>query len=357
MTTRSTLARAGWTSTLVLALAPCALAGDGHPPLPLVGAPDRPDDPRFGLLTPIPDRGAVPPIVEILATPSDEELAMRSAARRYERELTLLRRQHFGSMRAPEIRAAGIARLAEFTDPAAFRPMIEILGGEADDVRGAMLDHFAAQGDEGQGALAWIAIMDDRAARRDEALRRLTAPPPLPVLRVLDQALRSPKHRIADTAGFVAGSLGALETIPLLIFAQNTRDPAPQDEGALAWIAIETQHAYVANVVPVVGDNSGAFVPIVGVVSEGIVLTVQDAVVIVYRTQIHDALVNLTTWASGESTAHLGYDMKAWWSWYNDEFVPERNERARRAALAEQDEERGAGAPGGAAGGAPAGGG
>jgi hypothetical protein len=157
----------------------------------------------------------------------------------------------------------------------------------------------------------------------------MVGPPARPVLRVLDMTLRSPKHQIANNAGLVAGSIGALETIPLLIVGQNTRDPRPSDEGDLAWIAIQTQTAFVSGLVPVVGDSAGAFQPVVGVVNEGIVLRATDAVVIVYRTVIHTALVAMTTADWGQSTAHLGYDRNAWWAWYNDVYVPFKREQAR----------------------------
>jgi len=42
--------------------------------LPLLGVQD---DPRYGLLTPIPDSGGVPPIVEIATRPTAEELDFR----------------------------------------------------------------------------------------------------------------------------------------------------------------------------------------------------------------------------------------------------------------------------------------
>ena len=192
-------------------------------------------------LTPLPNHGAVPAIVDLRGGPSEEELAYRARARRYTQQIRAIRHKHFRSIKVPEIRAAGIEQLAEFVDPAAFRPMLEELAREQDDVRFAVLDHFADQGDAGQGALAWVAIHDEGETLRNEAIRRMVSPPSEPVLRVLDQSLRSPTHGVANHAGALAGALGAVEAIPLLIFAQATRDPYPSDEGDLAWIAIQTQ--------------------------------------------------------------------------------------------------------------------
>ncbi len=289
-------------------------------------------------LAPIPATGAVPPIVDGADLMTEAEIAHRALAREYTRQIRVIRRTHFGSRRAPEVREAGLVALREFVDPASFRPMIEELSGEADDVRRAMLDHFVDQGDEGQAGLVWLAIHADDETLRNEAVRRLVTPPADPVLRVLDTALRSNRHVTANRAGAMAGTLGALRSIPLLIFSMATRDPHPSDEGDLAWIAIQTQVAYVQNVVPVVGDSSGAFAPVVGVINEGVVMRAVDAVVIVYRTEVHGALVRLTTEDFGASTAHLGYDMRKWWLWYNEEYVPYKNEQARLAGLGADDD-------------------
>ena len=322
----------GATAALLVAL------GGGPAALAQSRPAEPPDDHRSGLLPPLPASGRVASIVGTREGATDPDFTIRS--RRYAARLRVLRHRHFGSMRAPEVRAAGLGELREFTDPAAFPPMIEELAREEDDVRLAVLDHFGQQGDDGQAALAWVAITDPAAGMRHEAMRRMVTPPATPVLRVLDQTLRSPRHDLTNHAGALAGTLGALEAIPLLIVGQATRDPRPTDKGDLAWIAIQTQQAFVANLQPVVGDNSGAFQPVIGVVSEGIVLRVSDAVVIVYRTLVHDALVALTTDDWGHPTDHLGYDRRAWWRWYNTEYLPFRNEQSRLAELAGEEPAR-----------------
>lgn len=273
-------------------------------------------------LAPLPKSGEVPSILLDWRGPTADELALRARRRGYEKQIRQIRRKHFGSIRRQPVRDEGIALVQEFKDPAAFRPLIEVLGEERDDVRLALLDHFRGLAGEGQTALAWVAVTHEEEAIREEAMARMTSPAGPGVLAVLDQALRSPKHAVANHAGALAGALGAIETIPLLIFAQATRDPAPQDEGDLAWIAIGTQQAFVANLIPVVGSNSGAFQPVLGVINEGIVLRVTDAVVIIYRTIIHNALVSLSTRDFGESTEAFGYDTEQWWRWYNDEYLP-----------------------------------
>lgn len=301
----------------------------------LAVGPDAPgpgDDPRYGLLSPIPGRGGVPPIVELMAGPSASDIELAGRRRRWEQQIRRIAHEHFGSIRVPEIRADGIERLQAITDPVAFAPMVEVLEAEDDDVRLAVLDHLADLGDQGQAAVAWVAIQDESAAIRHEAVRRLKSPASEPVLALLDQALRSPQHEVANNAGTVAGAVQALQAIPLLIFAQATTDTS-EGQGDLAWIAIQTQRAFIARVDAVVNDGVAAFIPIPGVVSEGVILRVVDAVVIVYRTEVHRSLVAMTTQDWGQSTAHLGYDMNAWWHWYNEQYVPYKNREARIEAL------------------------
>ncbi len=294
-------------------------------------------DPRYGILSPIPDRGPVPPIVDMLTRPSEGQLAFRARSRQFTRQIRAIRHEYLGKVKVPPVRAQGLAELREFTDPAAFMPLIRELTGEADDVRLGLLDHFATLGDDGQAALAWVAIYDHDPAIRHEALTRMVSPAGPPVLNVLDQALRQHRHQIANNAGFVAGALNALETIPLLIFAQATADPV-DSQGDLAWIAIATQTAYVQRIEAVVGDGAGGFRPILGIITEGVILRVVDAVAINYRTEIHRSLVAMTTNDWGQSTEHLGYDMGRWREWYNGDYLPLKREQARLARLAAQAE-------------------
>src|SRR5436190_12052096 len=102
-----------------------------------------------GLLSPLPETGGVPPIVGMLGATSGDELKQRAEVRGYAKQIRQLRHKHFGDIKVEKIRAEGIAQIQEFTDPAAFLPLIEELREEKDDVRLALLDHFAKRGDEG----------------------------------------------------------------------------------------------------------------------------------------------------------------------------------------------------------------
>ena len=111
--------------------------------LPLLGAQE---DPRYGLLTPIPDRGAVPPIVEIATRATAEELDFRRRGRAHASRIRKIRHEYLGDMRSVKLRNQGIDELRGFTDEAAFQPLIEELAAEKDDVRLALLEHFAGPG-------------------------------------------------------------------------------------------------------------------------------------------------------------------------------------------------------------------
>jgi hypothetical protein len=284
------------------------------------------------MLTPLPEKGNVPPIAGMLDGQQADALTARAQIRQYAKQVRQIRQKCFGEIKVEKVRQQGIQQIREFTDPAAFQPLINELAHEKDDVRLALLDHFAAHGEPGQGALAFMAVTDADPAIRNEATMRLAMPACPPVLRVIDLALRNHDEAYVNHAGELAGALHVTQAIPQLIFAQA----APQartDEGTgdLAWIAIETQRTFIAGLTPVTGDGSGGFQPNVGVVTEGSVLRIVDAVVVAYRTEVHSSLVALSSTDWGKSTEYLGYDMGAWWSWYNNEYVPYKNAQLKAA--------------------------
>jgi hypothetical protein len=268
----------------------------------------------------------VPPTVDrsVLAVPAD--LAPGVSALEYERRAKALKASCFGGRKGPA-RARGIVQVSDWTDPTSWSVLWRVMRGEADDVRLAVLDHFATQGGLGEAQLADLAIRDEDPAIRHEAARRITRPAGPEVLAVIDDALRAPQHAVANNAGILAGRVDAFAAIPVMIFAQATADQA-RSKADLAWIAIGTRQSYVANVVPVVGNSSGAFQPVIGSVATGVVMRVQDAVVYTYRADVHNSLVALSTRASGTSTADFGWDMPRWWTWFNTEFVPAQRARA-----------------------------
>ena len=46
-------------------------------------------------------------------------------------------------------------------------------------------------------------------------------------------------------------------------------------------------------------------------------------------------LVAMSSHDWGQSTAAMSYNIQAWWDWYNNEYVPFKNEQALKAALSQ----------------------
>jgi len=308
--------------------------GASHAPAAAPPAKSKSHKPVHGL-APIPDVGGLPAIYSKNCELTAEELKQRAVVREYAQQIRLIRHKHFGQIKIAKTRAEGIAELQEFTDPAAFEPMIQELAREKDDVKLALLDHFAKQGDQGQAALAWEAIFDSSPGIRNEAAKRMVSPAPESVLYILNSALRSDRNDVVNNAASLTSALNVIDAIPLLIFAQAavTDTGGGGGQGDLAWIAIQTERAFVSGLQPVVGDASGAFSPIVGILHEGVVLRVVDAVVIEYRTEVHNSLVNMTTNDWGQSTEAMGYNAKAWWAWYNQQYIPFKKQQEIEASL------------------------
>ncbi|MCA9292166.1 MAG: hypothetical protein KDA25_13620 [Phycisphaerales bacterium] len=278
---------------------------------------------------------------DTVAAPEPAELEYRAESQRYEAELRTLKRTHFAtrgtSARELARRDEGLRALRTFTDPAAFHPMITILSDAGADVRQALLDHFAGQGPMGQTALMWIAIAHEDATYREQATKALPTPPSPAVLRAVAALLEHHDDQVVNRAAAMAGVLNAVELIPNLIAAQVAGNPPANDRGArgdLAWIAFERRQAYVQQLIPVQGDNSGAFQPVIGYVHDGVLMRVQDYVVIVYRTEVHHILVGMTDRLLGEPTEHLAYDPDAWNAWYRDTYLPHLEDQRRLAEIA-----------------------
>lgn len=279
------------------------------------------------LLVPLPTAGGIARMAPHARPGTPEQWA------RHDATFEALRSRSFSHVASGKARAAGLATLREATDPAGFGSMYGALRGQKEDVLVAMLDAFAKGGDEGQYALACVAIQDDSAAVRAEATRRIRRPPAASVLAALDDGLRSENHDWIDRAGILAGAVHAVEALPTLIFAQFAQAPK-SDRGDRAWIAIGRTVSYVANVVPVVGDNAGAYQPVIGQLIEGVVMRVQDCAVTIYHGGVHDALVAMSTYDSGTDTSALGWDIRAWHRWFNEQYVPMKKRQDEELAKA-----------------------
>jgi hypothetical protein len=296
----------------------------------------------------------VPEWVKKLAIDPDSPAAKRYAEqqkvrREHEKELRRLRVKHFGPIRKEEIRQEGLLKLREYTDPALFPSLIEIFEREQLDVRTATLDIFEeSRTKEGDTALTWVAIFDEKPEVRAAAVSRLRrriqqeGETPDGVRQVCFEGIRSGKVPAMAASSRLAVELNILEAIPWLINAQLMGGPnntgasfgnAGNRDGALAWILVGTQTAFVSDLTPVVAPGAATFDPQLSVVTEGVILRVFDAVVYTYNIDVHNALMQLGSRAmDGQNLAHLGWNTPAWKEWYFKEFLPYQAEKAARAA-------------------------
>ncbi|MFO0833783.1 MAG: hypothetical protein U0638_02340 [Phycisphaerales bacterium] len=278
-----------------------------------------------------------------------EFAAAKKKIRVLEQELRKLRRAHFGTIKRVDIRQEGLAKLRTYTEPAIFASLIEIFKNDADDVRTTVLDIFSdSRSDSGDAALAWVAMTDRdsnvKAAALDRLQRRLAAVGGASdrINLVVLKALRSGDEAQIAGAAELAGNIGLYEVIPWLISAQVAQTAragnsgSGQDQGDLAYILLGQQVAFVSGLTPVVSDNAVAFDPQVSVAYNGTLLRVNDAAVTTYRTEVHTALVGLSSRYTGRPTIGMGWDQDKWWSWYKDEFMPLKKARAAEKAAAEK---------------------
>ena len=283
------------------------------------------------------------------ADPRVQEYARRQKHRvELEKELYKLRAEYFGGMRNTEIRQIGISKLRKYTDPVLYPSLLKIFAREKMDVRGAVLDILADQkDDEADTTLAWGAIFDKDKEFRDAAAvrlhRRITENGGVATDRmktVIAQGLNSDQDDELAVAAGLCQTLKLFEAIPLLISKQLGGGGAAVGGGgggqgadtSLAWILVGTQTAYVSDLQPVVGDNAVGFDPELSVITEGTYLRVIDAVVVTYRTEVHNALVGLSSEAWDRPTGYLGWDNPAWRKWYTDEFKPYLAQKQAEAA-------------------------
>jgi len=299
----------------LLAIPPaCAWAQDAPPP------PTRDTG-----LPAVEDPASIPPAEDYEAAARELELR----GRRLEVELRRLKHTYFRNPRAEDLRRAGIARLRDYTDPATFPVMLEVFDRSGEDVRRAIVEHLALLNTpEALATVAWTAVFD-----KDERLREIAhqtlddvlsgRDAPERVQSVLALGLKSGKDRTVASSAQLAAALGVADAIPAMIATQVAgRRSDTGGSGALAFIIVGQQQAFVSDLTPVVADNAVAFDPELSVVTNGTVVRVVDAVVVTYRVEVHDALVRLTSDMYGQDTSHLGWDVPAWQRWYENEFLP-----------------------------------
>ncbi len=226
---------------------------------------------------------------------------------------------------------------------------VAVLGGDgptqdfiASDarVRNALFEALAHDEDFGERTLVNYAVTGDDLL----SYRALIALPPhgsnaaeRVLAAYLDGSLGNGRELFINRAAMIASAHASAALLPSLINAQFT--PAKAKRGDEAWIAQGKSISYVSGVVPVVGDASGAFQPIVGRVFEGSVLRIMESAVMVYRTEVHTSLVAIVERETGQPAPPFGFDQPRWAKWYADDFPrlarAHAEELAHEAALKE----------------------
>jgi len=306
--------------------------------------------------------GALPSWVTTELMDADEAQVQRYRAlqgeqRALRQELRRLRVEFFRDGN-PELRQIGISKLRRYTDPAGYPVLLEVFEREPMEVRTAILDMLADQrSGDADTALAWVALFDRDEAFRAEALERLsdrvdeTGSVPPRVAYLVERSLRKSSDRDVAAGARLADNLSIVGAIPHMINAQvagargGSVGSGGEPGGALGWIMVGRQVAFVEDLQPVVADAAVAFDPQLNVISEGVVVRALGASVITYRTEVNSALVGLASRASDRDLSRLGWDQRAWWDWYRTEFEPMlRREgvdavRDRAIQAASQDDE------------------
>ena len=291
---------------------------------------------------------AEPWMEDLMPDPNDprvqayaEQQRLRAAK---EREIRRFRSTYFGTGSSTETRQIGLSLLRErYDEPALYPLLLEVFERDGVNVKSGLLDMFAdARTDEADATLAWVAVHDDRSAVRDAAVTRLGArvgeagEVSERIKHVVAGGLRQESSTPAIAAAGIAEMFKLYEMVPLMIAAQvgGNTGGARDGTGNLGWIVVGQQTAFVADLQPVVSDSAVGFDPTLGVVTEGVVLEVQDAVVITYRTEIFYSLTRLTSNALGRPTGSWGIDQPEWWAWYDREWKPWMEARAAESGAA-----------------------
>jgi hypothetical protein len=286
-------------------------------------------------------------LAALTMTPEQRETVKQWNKRRVEAEKVMktIRFKNFGNKNVQDTRQAGIAELRKITDPAAFPSMIEIYRDEQADVRKAVCEHLAdLNTDQSLTTLAYTAVYERKPEFRQTATEALKAKiaerksVPDGIHTIVASGLDSVSGTVRGDAARLASTLKLIEAIPAMIAAQISPTGGGTGGGYIAYIVVGTQRAYVADLDPVVGDNSVAFDPVPGVITEGTILAINDAVAVQYHTGVHDALVDMTSGLSGDDTSKLGWNPKKWQTWYATTLVPklQQQKAAEEKAHAEQ---------------------
>lgn len=271
----------------------------------------------------------------LLPDPNDPRVQAYYAAERVRRakqlEMQRFRREYFGSNRDVERRQVGLVLMRErYNQPDLYPLLLDVFEHDREDARVGILDMLAdSRTDEADATLAWQAVFDDeediRTAARDRLVARVgeTGEVSERIKTVVAGGLQKESNSAVLAAAGIAETLSIYEMVPLMISAQIAGGGGQNGRtGPLAWILIATQQAFVSDLQPVVSDSAVGFDPTLSVVTEGVVLEINGASVVTYRTEVFYSLARMTSAATGTNTASFGMDQGKWWDWYEAEWKP-----------------------------------
>jgi hypothetical protein len=252
---------------------------------------------------------------------------------------------------APADRRDGLAALSALRSPLEIRCALKVLGGEGSrpnfiasdaEVRRALFAAMAGEPTVGQPQLVDFAVTADDPMRQraaDALPDRLSDA----ALARLSELLASERELHINRAASIASAHAAGALIPALVQAQYA--PPREKRGDEAWIAIgKTQH-YVQNQIPIVGDASTSFQPVIGTIYEGSLLRIMESMVEIYRTEVHVSLAMVVEQTTGSPAPPLGYDRDRWLAWYETDY-PELAARHAEALRRAEEEARTVSTPG-----------
>ena len=207
---------------------------------------------------------------------------------------------------------------------------------EDGDVQRALMGVFdQSKTPQGDGALVIQAISAKETSVADDAVKALKGKAdekgniPQAAKNILFRAIQGGNEAQITAAAGLARNLSLFDAIPFLIPAQvaGNNNQGGTRKGDLAYIAIGTQTAYVADLTPVVSESAVGFDPTLGLVNEGTLLRIRDAAVVTYRSTVNIVLNDLGGQLTGARPG-LGYDMRQWKTWYDTQYVPAMAKRA-----------------------------
>ncbi len=265
----------------------------------------------------------------------DSKPIPRTASLQAERERSLivaalaaLQREGLSDAASAEERAQALGTLRELTTRVELDCAVTGLSGaggranvlnSAPDVCKSLFAALARNDDFGHAALIDFAVTGDDRIRQD-ALDALPEVASCNAEGALARFLASNRELHINRAAMIASAHASAALIPALIQAQYA--PPREKKGDEGWIAIGKTTAYVQGMIPVVGDASGAFQPIVGTIFEGSLLRIMESVVEIYRTEVHASLAAVIDRTTGEPAPALGYERDQWLAWTRDELPP-----------------------------------